>query len=158
MEFLTALTDNAEAFKWIFFIALFWFFYRWIENENQLELWHFISTRSPVDGKHYADIDKLGKVTGVIVGSFAVLRVSSAKNLDLPGFALVLGTYFAFVGGIAGYSAYLRARSGRIETTTTVEPAVPVDVPAKVTTKSSVPAAVIAETSGPANAKPEGAT
>jgi hypothetical protein len=75
--------------------------------ENPLQWWHFISTRA-ADGNQYADIDKLGKIVGIVVSSFIVLLMTHHDKMD----AVVLGVYLAFVGGIAGYSAYLRAKSG----------------------------------------------
>lgn len=88
-----------------------WLLYRVMRGDNELEWWHFISTKG-LDGRHYADLDKLGKVAGIAFGSWSVLRVAHQPNLDLTGFALVLTAYFAFVGGVAGYAAYLRMKNG----------------------------------------------
>lgn len=86
-------------------LLLIWSLVRLVRSDNPLEWWHFISTRGE-DGHNYADLDKLGKVAGIIFGSWAVMVDSYSGKAD----ATVLGVYFAFVGGIAGYSAYLRAR------------------------------------------------
>ena len=80
-----------------------------IRGKNNLHWWQFISSKGS-DGKHYADIDKLGKVTGIIISSWIVVRVSDNTPFDFTGFSLILGTYLAFVGGVAGYSAYLRSK------------------------------------------------
>jgi hypothetical protein len=75
------------------------------EKENGLEWWQFISTRAS-NGKNYADIDKLGKVVGIFVSSWYIIKMGMDSKPD----ASVLGVYLAFVGGIAGYSAYLRSQ------------------------------------------------
>lgn len=74
-----------------------------INGENPLKWWHFISTRA-ADGREYADIDKLGKVTGIVVGSYVVVT----NKID----ASFLFVYLSYVGGIAGWSAYLRSKNG----------------------------------------------
>lgn len=74
-----------------------------INGENPLRWWHFISTRAP-DGKEYADLDKLGKVTGIIVGSYVVVT----NKID----AYFLLVYLSYVGAVAGWSAYLRSKNG----------------------------------------------
>lgn len=82
------------------------------DKNNTLECWQFIATKG-ADGKHYADLDKLGKLAGILFGSWSVTKIAYRDALDLTGFALVLTTYFAFVGGVAGYSAYLRSKQDK---------------------------------------------
>ena len=76
-------------------------------NDNNLDWWQFISTRGQ-DGKNYADIDKLGKVAGIFISSWYVISTGSKPD------ASVLAVYLAYVGGVAGYSAYLRSQRGMV--------------------------------------------
>lgn len=80
---------------------------RVMNAKNPLEWWHFISTRGE-DHRNYADLDKLGKFIGIIISSLIVILLAYNGTLD----GVVFGAYLAFVGGVAGYSAYLRARFG----------------------------------------------
>jgi hypothetical protein len=82
---------------------------RVMAGRNNLQWSQFISSKGS-DGKHYADLDKLGKVVGIVISSWAIVKITSSASLDLTGFSLVFGAYLAFVGGVAGYSAYLRYR------------------------------------------------
>ena len=75
-------------------------------EDNNLSCWQFIATRSNMDGKHYADLDKLGKVVALFVGSWAVLKVAYDQRLD----ATLLGVYLGFSGAISGWAAYLRTK------------------------------------------------
>lgn len=136
-EALRAILSNADAFRWLFFIGLLWAFYRFMQGDNGIEWRDFISARG-TDGQYHGDINKLGQVTGIAFGSIAVMLVSGNAKSDFLGFAAVLTSYFAFVGGAAGYSAYLRSKSARIETTTTVERE---SAPQKITTKIDEPSA-----------------
>lgn len=92
-------------------VLLYWVM---TDKKNSLECWQFIGTRG-VDGKHYADLDKLGKLAGIIFGSWSVVKIAYTDGIEnnLVAFAMVLSAYFAFVGGVAGYAAYLRSK--RIE-------------------------------------------
>jgi hypothetical protein len=85
-------------------------------EDNNLDWWQFISTRS-TDGKNYADIDKLGKVIGIFVSSWYILKLGADGKPD----ASVLAVYLGFVGGVAGYSAYLRSQRGMVSESTHTE-------------------------------------
>ena len=86
------------------------------DEGNNLEWWHFISTRAQ-NGQNYADIDKLGKVVGIFVSSWYIVKLGADGRPD----AAVLGVYLAFVGGVAGYSAYLRSQRGTVTESTHTE-------------------------------------
>lgn len=122
-DIIQSILSNADAFRWIFFIGLLWAFYRWMNSDDSegIEWRDFVSTKG-LDGRYHGDIDKVGKTTGVIFGSIILVQVSPNASKDFTGFALVLTTYFTFVGAVAGYSAYLRAKQGRTETSVVVEP------------------------------------
>jgi nitric oxide reductase large subunit len=110
-EFLTPLIaafNPQVVILIVFFVVLALVLQKIIaDNDNPLEWYHFISTRGS-DGKHYADLDKLGKSVGIIVSSVVVILMTHYQKMD----AVILGVYLAFVGGIAGYSAYLRSKQG----------------------------------------------
>ncbi len=122
-EILDSILSNADAFRWLFFIGLLWAFYRWMQNDNGIQWRDFISAKG-ADGQWHGDINKLGQSTGIIIGSVAIVLVSAVAKDDMTGFAAVLLAYFAFVGGAAGYSAFLRTKNAQMQTTTTTEPVV----------------------------------
>lgn len=82
-------------------------FIQLMNAKNPLEWWHFISTKDK-SGKQYADLDKLGKMVGIIVGSIVVMWLAYRDKLSSDVFFV----YLAFVGAVAGWSAYLRAKQG----------------------------------------------
>ncbi len=85
------------------------------DPDNNLSCWQFIATKAK-DGKHYADLDKLGKVVALFVSSWVVLKVAYDQKID----AYLLGVYLTFAGAIAGWAAYLRTKEGnKIGSTTT---------------------------------------
>lgn len=137
--FINSLLSHADAFRWIFFIGLLWAFYRWMQSDDSegIEWRDFVSTKG-VDGKYHGDIDKVGKSSGVVFGSVMIVQISPHASKDFTGFALVLTAYFAFVGCVAGYSAYLRSKQGSI--TTVTEP-VPDPIPVKTTVTQAAPVA-----------------
>lgn len=75
------------------------------DKDNDLEWYQFISTRN-IEGKNVADIDKLGKVVGIIISSWVIVKLANMGKLD----ATMLLVYLGFVGAVATYSAYLRSR------------------------------------------------
>ena len=112
-------------------------FYHWMQGEDSkgIEWRDFISSIGS-DRAFHGDINKLGQSVGILIGSVAIVLVSSHAHEDLLGFAAVLAAYFAFVGGVAGYAAFLRSKQGSV--TTTTEPA-PIPVPSKVTVEEIPP-------------------
>lgn len=136
-DVVKAILTNADAFRWLFFIGLLWAFYRWMQGEDSegIEWRDFISAIGP-DGKFHGDLNKLGQLTGIVIGSVSLVMVSANAKGDMTGFALVLTSYFAFVGCVAGYAAYLRAKAGRTETSVVTEPAA--DPATTKTTKTTI--------------------
>lgn len=146
IDVINAVLSNSGAFRWVLFLGVIWAFYRYMDSgSNPLYWWHFFASKG-ADGQYYADLNKLGQVTGIAVGSFAIVQLSAGANKDFIGFAAVLAAYFTFVGGVSGYAAFLRSKSGRTETTTTTEPA-PV-APVRTTTVTTEPAAEVQPTKG----------
>lgn len=123
VDIVKAILDNVDAFRWLFFLGVLLAFYNWMQGEDSkgIEWRDFISARG-ADGQYHGDINKLGQSTGIVIGSIALVLVSSAAKDDMTGFAAVLLAYFAFVGGAAGYAAYLRSKVSQTQTTTIVEP------------------------------------
>jgi uncharacterized protein YuzE len=105
---LVVLFDPPTAILMGVFFLLLYGMIRVISNEdNTIEWWHFFSSKA-ADGQTYADIDKLGKIVGIIVSSAIMLIMTKHDKMD----AIILGVYLAYVGGVAGYSAYLRSKQG----------------------------------------------
>lgn len=130
-DVIQALVDQRALFYWGFALTLAWAFIRFVNSENNdLEWVEFITSRGD-DGKFHPDLDKTGKAAGIIIGSWAVVTISAGVKNDFAGFAGLLFVYFAFVGAIAGYSAYLRSKAGQATVVTTTEP-LPIG-PTKVT-------------------------
>lgn len=137
-DFARTLLDHAEAFRWIFLLALMLVFYRWMQSNNGIEWRDFVSAEKP-DGTYRGDINRVGQCVGVVVAAFAIIATAPKAHTDYAGFALVLAACLAFLGGVAAYAATLRAKAGRVETVTTVEPA-PVAAQTKTTTTTTEPA------------------
>lgn len=95
-------------------VAVWWLLLKVMREDNGIEWWQYISTTKP-SGEHVADLDKLLKLIGGIIGSWAVVKASYATPPDLMGLAAVLAAYFAFVGGAAGYAAKLRSDAAKNE-------------------------------------------
>lgn len=140
IEFMRALLDHGDAFRWIFMLAMLLVFYRWMQSENGIEWRDFVSAEKP-DGTYRGDINRVGQCVGVVVSAFAIVATAPKAHTDFAGFSLVLAACLAFLGGVAAYAATLRSKSGRVETTTTVEPAPAPSGPVKTTVKTTEPAA-----------------
>ena len=136
-DVINSLLSHADALRWLFFLALLWTFYRWMQGDdsNGIEWRDFISAPTQ-DGKFHGDTNKLWQNVGGLCGSVAIVQISAHAHDDFLGFAAVLGVYFAFVGGVAGYAAFLRSKQGSV--TTTTAPA-PVPTPTIVTVVETPP-------------------
>jgi hypothetical protein len=99
------LTNPRAAFIVAMLLLLVFGLVRVMNANNPLEWWHFIATRGP-DNAQYADIDKLGKCVGIVVGSAVIIIQAYTEKVD----GVIFFTYLAFVGAVAGWSAYLRSR------------------------------------------------
>ncbi len=123
-DILASVLANADAFRWLFFIGLLWAFYRWMQGDDSEGVeWRDYVSAIGVDGKYHGDINKLGQLTGIVIGSVSLIMVSANAKGDMLGFAAVLTAYFAFVGCVAGYASYLRSKQNRTETVLVTEPA-----------------------------------
>ena len=134
-----AIFANVEYLRWVFLGLVVLVFARWMNDEdNPLEWRDFISSRG-TDGTHYADINKLGQTLGIAAAVFVIVVIAPKAHTDFIGFAAVLLACFAFLGGAASYSAYLRAKLGRSETTVVTEPMPRGPVKTTVTESSPIP-------------------
>lgn len=140
-DIIASITSYGDAFRWILFLCLLWAFYRVVENADEVEWIEFITTKGS-DDKLHPDWDKVGKGTAVVIGSWVIVAIAPNVKSDFTGFAAVLLTYFTFAGAIAGWAAYLRSKSGLVQTTTVTEPA-PTQRPTKTTTTTTEPVASV---------------
>lgn len=141
MEEFTYGILHGNVLVWLACLLLIWILYRGINGENPLQWWQFIGTEK--DGVWHASLDKVGQSCGIAAGTFAVLRMSAEAYKDFVGFAAVLGVYFAFVGAVSSYAAYLRSKAGSTTIVKVDEPA-PDPNATKTTTTITSPASPIA--------------
>lgn len=80
------------------------------DSTNDLEWADLISSRGIADGKQHADIDKVGKVCGVVLAVWLPFFYAHSDKMDSTGLSLVMITSFAYLAGVSGYSAWLRSK------------------------------------------------
>ena len=85
-------------------------------KDNDLEWAQLISTRG-ADGQQYADWDKVGKGLGVVLCVWLPAVYVYSPKMEAMGLAAVMGIALAYLGGVSGYAATLRAKQGSVETT-----------------------------------------
>lgn len=105
----------------IVFLLFLLAFVRTINAQNDLEWTHLVSSRS-LDGKQYADWNKIGQGLGVVLCFWLPAVYVYSPKMDASGLALVLGVVLTYLGGVSGYAANLRAKQGGVQTTTVTEP------------------------------------
>ena len=127
------LDPQAVLMTALFLLAVLWLVHIMGSN-NPLEWWHYVASHGK-DGQYYADIDKLGLIVGIFVGSLVVVIESYNGHLD----QFVFAAYLAFVGGVKGYSAYLRSRQGGVETRRVTEPVSDPDTTRVTETRVEIP-------------------
>ena len=74
-------------------------------QDNDLECWQFFATKG-ADGKNYASPDKLIKLSGALIASWAVIRLSYEGHMEWTVFL----SYLAFVAGPDAFGAWLKSR------------------------------------------------
>lgn len=140
IDVLRSVLAHSDAFRWLFFLALLWAFYRWMEGNNGIEWRDFISAEKP-DGTYRGDINRAGQCFGVGVAVYSVVATAPQAHTNFAGFGVLLGAALLFLCGPAGYAAFLRSKQGRIETTTVEEPLPVPSGPVKKTVVTNEPAA-----------------
>ncbi len=91
----------------IFLVFMIYAVFR--SQKNRIECWQLISSKNAA-GEERADIDKVGKVVALFLVVGVVIRyVTGAETLSNNMLALLFGA-LVYLGGIAGFSALIRAR------------------------------------------------
>ena len=93
-----------------------------MNGQNDLDWSQLISTKG-ADGKQYADWNRIGMGAGVVVSVWLPAVYAYSPDMEATGLAAVLAVVLAYLGGVSGYAATLRARQGTV--TTTTEPVPP---------------------------------
>lgn len=93
------------------------------DDDNDLDLADLVSIRG-LDGKQHPSWDPIGRGVGVLLCAILPTAYSFSERADAGGIALILTVVLAYLGGVSGYAATLRARQGTIETTRITEPAI----------------------------------
>jgi hypothetical protein len=88
--------------------------------DNNLEWSQLISSKGQ-DGKQYADWNRIGQGAGVVLCVWLPAVYAHSDRADAVGLAAIMGVALAYLGGVSGYAATLRARQGTTETTRTSE-------------------------------------
>ena len=97
--------ETQHAFNLIVLLVLLLVFYRIVRNEdNELEFWHLLSTRS-ADGKVYVDNDKIGQLTGLLFGTWIVCWLAYTGRLEILYFAV----WLLYASGMGAFSRWARA-------------------------------------------------
>lgn len=79
--------------------------------KNKVECWQLISSRN-AHGDERADIDKVGKVVALFLVVGVVIRYVSASEVLTNTELILLAGALTYLGGIASFSALVRARFG----------------------------------------------
>ncbi len=79
---------------------------------NKIECWQLISSKN-IHGEERADIDKIGKLVALLLVVGVVIRYVSTSELT-PLLLWLLGGALTYLGGIAGFSTFVRARFGGV--------------------------------------------
>lgn len=129
LDFIVELLAWPEKLQWIMFLCILWALYRGIaRQDNPIKWWEFIASYDVNAKKYEANLTKLGQLFGIFGSTYILLKASETAYTDFLQFSALLAVWLAFVGGVAGYSAYLRAKIGQVVTTRVEEPvAAPTD-------------------------------
>ena len=98
-------------------LAIVYFFIKIVNDKtNHLEWYHLISVKAH-DGQQYASWNQIGSGAGVVLCIWLPAVYAYSDRVDAVGLASILGVALAYLGGVSGYAATLRARRGTTETT-----------------------------------------
>lgn len=73
-------------------------------KSNPIEWWHYISSKAP-DGHQWGDIDKLGKMYGIIGSTWIVCWMGYLGKLGWEIFAV----WLIFIAGVSSFALWVRA-------------------------------------------------
>lgn len=76
-------------------------------KDNEISCWQLISSRG-LDGRHYADIDKVGKVLLLLFFLSREIYLTYLGKLDFTELLL----FVTYASGIAVFSAIMRSKAG----------------------------------------------
>lgn len=136
---IDSILSNLGTFRWVLFLGVIWAFYRWMQSDDSEGIeWRDFFATVGTDGNYHGDWNRVGQCAGVLVCVYSVIYASPNAHKDFTGFALVLTSCLAFLGGVAGYAAFLRSKR---ETVTTVTEPVAEPMPTKTTVTEPLPVA-----------------
>ena len=79
-------------------------FYRIIDGNNPLQLWHLLSVRA-ADGTVFTDNDKIGQMTGLVFGTWIVCWLALTAELTPYYFAI----WLIYAAGMTAFAKWARA-------------------------------------------------
>lgn len=101
--------------------VLLWILFRVINDEGNLIVWaDFISSRGP-DGRQHGDIDKVGKVFGIVLATVTVMMYADNEKVEPTGLAALLGVSLTYLCAVSAYSSYLRSKQSPASPSTTID-------------------------------------
>lgn len=80
-------------------------------RDKPLDWADLVTDVSKETGAQYLSLNKVGLLTGILVGSWCVVTIAYRDKLSWE----ILVAYFAFVGTVEGYAKYLRWKAGNGE-------------------------------------------
>ncbi len=102
--------DLVMAWTAIMVLVIAWKLYRVVERST-LEWEDLISTLGK-DGRMHLNIDKMGKVLGVVLCFWLPIVYAYSQKMEATGLALVMFTALAYLGAVGSYELYIRSRQG----------------------------------------------
>lgn len=105
----------------VIFLIFILSFVRTINNNADLAWGDLVSSHG-MDGKRHPSWNEIGKGLGVILCFWLPAVYVYSPKMDATGLALILGVVLAYLGGVSGYAASLRAKQGGVQKTTVTEP------------------------------------
>jgi len=93
----------------LFFLLVLIFIAHIMNSKNDLQWFHLVSVRAD-DGKQYASWNQIGQGMGVVVSVWMPFLYVNSPKMDALGLAAVMGVSLLYLGGVSGYSKYIRAK------------------------------------------------
>jgi hypothetical protein len=80
-----------------------------VRSDNELDWVDLVAVHGQ-DEKYHADWTKIGQGAGVFVATFIPLQYAVGDKFEPGQGAILMGAALTYLGGVAGYSASLRAK------------------------------------------------
>lgn len=90
-------------------VCLFWLNRIMSRHDNELDWVDLVAVHGH-DEKYHADWTKIGQGAGVFVATFIPLQYAVGNGFEPGQGAILMGAALTYLGGVAGYSASLRAK------------------------------------------------